>query len=227
MSVRLANSTAITVSIGGNGVNNDFLDILCKYLKSRFGPMMCYAVIEDNKKGVPHLHFQCWFESDRNIDDVRKTYIRMLKKVYGEPSKESYIMEHALHVDGAFNGEFALTYLQKDIKREVFNNVCLKKLNDFEYSWKIKETSEKKTVPQEISFYQSLNTEDKKNPFSISLALSKFAINNGCPRKDKLQNILNYAILQVALEDENDHQKYYYWSKIVNLQGTHTKWDTL
>lgn len=220
MSVRPANSVGITIAIPGKGVNNDFLDLFKKYLNSKWGPEMGFAIIENTKSGRPHLHAQLWYDKNRSIDDIRKTYSRMILKVWDESEIK---MDIALVVKGAYSSDFYSTYLQKDIVETVFNKIDKQKLDGWEYSHKLRESADK--TPAEIRFYQSLKKEDKETPFNISLALAKFAIENGCPRKDKLQNIMNYALLQTALEDENNYGKYHYWSKVVDLKGCDTSWN--
>lgn len=221
MSVRPTNSVGLTIAVPGNGINTDFLTLFTKYLNSSNGPEMGFAILENTKSGRPHLHAQLWYNKDRNIDDIRKTYSRMILKVY---DKSEIKMDIALVVKGAYNSEFYTKYLQKDILETVFNKIDKQKLDGWKYTHKLREPGEDK-VPAEIRFYQSLEEEDKKTPFRVSLALAKFAVANSCPRKDKLQNILNYALLQIALEDENDYSKYHYWAKIVDLKGCDTTWN--
>ena len=177
MSGLSCNAFAITTRFR-NGVIFEFLENMKRYFKKC--PMV-YCVREKNGNEA-HLHFQIWYDNNRNVDDVRKTFKRIIERTDGL----DYEFPHCLKVVGAYNDSFYKEYCQKDIKEIIYNSVNDDMLLKFIYS-------HKKNEKDNRSLFEILKEqcEGETHINSITGRCVDYCINHGkCPRRDVLKNIV-------------------------------------
>lgn len=92
---------------------NDFILFRVKAYLARFG-MGAYAVIE-GKNEKAHIHAQIFYEKDRKIDDVRKTFKRMIQACFEE---NQYEFPACLKIEACYDNNF-LQYMKKDAEAEI------------------------------------------------------------------------------------------------------------
>lgn len=176
-----------------NGVNFDFLEKIKSYFKKC--PMV-YCIREKNDNEA-HLHFQIWYDKNRSIDDVRKTFKRIIERSEGL----DYEFPHCLKVVGAYNDSYYKEYCQKDIKEIIYNSVDKDKLLAFIYS-------HKKNEKDNRSLFEILKEqcEGEKNISNITSSCINYCVdNNKCPRRDVLKNIVWW--IWMSNRDKDDRSK--------------------
>lgn len=154
---------------------------------------MVYCVREKNDNEA-HLHFQIWYDKNRSIDDVRKTFKRIIERSDGL----DYEFPHCLKVVGAYNDSYYKEYCQKDIKEIIYNSVTKDKLLDFIYSHKKNENDRR-------SLFEILkeHCEGEKCVNRITSRCIDYCVeHNKCPRPDVIKNII-WWIWMSNREDRN------------------------
>lgn len=180
MSVCLANAYTITTRFR-NGVQNNFLDRILKYLKKQW---MVFLVSEKTGKDK-HLHFQIWYEKPKKKDDLRKSMMRIIKETVEE---DAYEFPHCLKVDGCYNDNFHRQYMLKGDDTEILLNTrdeeqCLK----FIYTHKKNDGEDKRPLMEQLTEA----CEGQRNVSVITGTCISYCIqHNKYPRKDQLKNMV-------------------------------------
>jgi len=177
MSCLRGNAFAVTTRFR-KGLNFDFIENMKKYFPKCL-MVYCVREMEDDKA---HLHSQIWYDKDRTIDDVRKTFKRIIMRTVPQ---DEYEFPACLRIDVCYNDNFYKSYCQKDIKEIVYSSVDDKKILSFIYSHSKNEGKDKRSLFERLKEV----CEGKTKYDDIANCCISYCVESGdCPRRDTLKN---------------------------------------
>lgn len=108
-------SFASTISLHNQDVSGDVKEYITKWLESKEG---AFGVLEADKSGKLHAHFQIWLSEATTKDSAFKRFNAQIKK-HSPSSDLNVAVKHVI----AYNDDYYNKYCKKDIVETLIDNV--------------------------------------------------------------------------------------------------------
>lgn len=108
-------SFASTISLHNQDISGDVKEYITTWLESKLG---AFGVLESDKSGKLHCHFQIWLEKASTKDSVFKRFNAQIQK-HSPSSILNVAVKHII----AYNDDYYNNYCKKDIVETLIDNV--------------------------------------------------------------------------------------------------------